>query len=159
MSLILCEIHFFPTQTLYNTHQNILHNIHNLHEDRRKFRLTFKDDDNRRMPFRISSSKNDVLTKKSLADLISCVYIFIILQKLDMPKTSYIYTSPSSEIWWSISELWIKGLNIGKTNQKSFVEGHILSCVLILEIQIAGEKLELKYVHKKCPKNCNIFWN
>ena len=72
--------------------------------------------------------------KKSLADLISCVYIFIILQKLDMPKTSYIYTSPSSEIWWSISELWIKGLNIGRTNHKSFVEGHMFSCVLILEI-------------------------
>ena len=66
---------FFPTQTLYNTHQNILHNIHNLHEDRRKFRLTFKDDDNRRMPFRISSSKNDVLTKKKLSwsDLV-CIY-------------------------------------------------------------------------------------
>ena len=80
ISLIPCESHFFfPTQTLYNTHQNILHNIHNLHEDRRKFRQTFKDDDNRRMPFRISSSKNDVLTKKSFAaaaDIWSRVCIF-----------------------------------------------------------------------------------
>ena len=37
--------------------------------------------------------------KKSWADLISCVYIFIILQKLDMPKTSYIdiYTHKSHQ--------------------------------------------------------------
>ena len=125
------KVIFFPTQTLYNTHQNILHNIHNLHEETGgNFGWLSKMTIIAGCRFESLPLKMMFWQKKSLADLISCVYIFIILQKLDMPKTSYIYTSPSSEIWWSISELWIKGLNIGKTNHKSFVEEHILSCVL-----------------------------
>ena len=86
------KVIFFPIQTLYNTHQNILHNIHNLHEETGgNFGWLSKMTIIAGCRFESLPLKMMFWQKKSLADLISCVYIFIILQKLDMPKTSYIY--------------------------------------------------------------------